>query len=350
VVLGAPIPWAGGIARCGLIGLGLGTPLLAGGLLFAEPLWLAAALFALALAWLPFLAGLAVALARSLAASEMNWPLRQAGLALAVAVASGLLLAGGLAGAWPLPDLLRAADLHAAWGLFGWLLILIVGVAYQVVPMLQITPAYPRRLVRALTWLLPLALLAYSLGRLNEAAYADAAARVAVVGSLAFALATLSVLHRRRRKLPDVTLDFWRLGMAALIAAMLLFVLLDPLPESQRAPAELSLGLLFLLGFAASVVNGMLYKIVPFLAWFHLQSQTGAKAGTIPNMREMIPEAGMRRHFRLHFAAVCLLAPAPFLPAWAATPGLLALLFGGHLLWLNLRRARARFLAYGGRL
>jgi hypothetical protein len=344
VVLGTPIPRAGAIARCGLIGLGLGTPALALGLLWGEPAWLAAAMAALALAWLPFLAGLAVALAHSLSTSETLWPMRQAGLALLVTVASGLVLAGALAGYWPMPDLLLAVDLHAAWGLVGWLLILVVGVAYQVVPMLQITPAYPSRLSRALTWLLPLALLGYSLGRVHDTG-AEAAALAAAGAALAFAAATLHVQHRRRRKLADVTLDFWRLGMAALILATVVFVLLDHLPEA----AGLSLGLLFLLGFVASVVNGMLYKIVPFLAWFHLQTQTGAKAGTIPNMRDMIPEPAMRRHFHLHLAAICLLVPAPFLPAWMAAPGLLALLFGSHLLWLNLRRARSAFIAHGGR-
>ena len=35
------------------------------------------------------------------------------------------------------------------------------------------------------------------------------------------------------------------------------------------------LGVLMIVGFAMSVINGMLYKIVPFLVWFHLQSRRG---------------------------------------------------------------------------
>ncbi len=351
VVLGSPVPWPGVLSWCGLLGLGAGTPLLAAGLLFGEPVCLVAALVALAVAWLPFLAGVAVALSRALSGGEMDWPLRLAGLALPVTVLTGLALAGGLAGLWSVPDLAGLVDLHAGWGLYGWILVLVVGVAYQVVPMLQITPAYPRRVTRALAWLLPAGLLAYTLEVLSDLPTLHWLSLAAAGGgSLVFAAATLTLQQRRRRKLADVTLDFWRLGLAALALSTLLYAGLDALPDPARAAAELSLGLLFLLGFAASVVNGMLYKIVPFLAWFHLQSQTGARAGTIPNMREMIDEAAARRHFRLHVAAVCLLAPAPFLPAWLASFGLLALAFGGHGLWLNLRAARAAFLAYGGRL
>jgi hypothetical protein len=93
-----------------------------------------------------------------------------------------------------------------------------------------------------------------------------------------------------------------------------------------------------------------LYKIVPFLAWFHLKTQTGARVSSIPNMKELIPDKLMRRHFRLHLAALLLLLPAPFLPAFAAYPGLLLLAIGAIRQELNLRHAKRLFLHFGGRL
>lgn len=349
VVLGAPVPRAEWVSRCGLYGLVSGSLLLAAGLFQGEPFMLTAAMAALAVAWLPFLAGLGLALARALSGGDMDWPLRLSGLALLATVVSGFALAGGLAGWWPLPDLAVWLNLHAGWGLFGWVAVLIVGVAYQVVPMLQLTPAYPRRLSRTMAWLLPLGVAAYSLDQLAGWPFRGGA-WLAGASGLAFGMATLSLLRRRRRRLADVTLDFWRLGMVSLAGSSGLFILLDALPAAWQDKAELSLGLLFLLGFAAAVVNGMLYKILPFLAWFHLQSQTGARAGSIPNLREMIAEPAMRRHFRLHLGAVCLLVPAPWLPSGAALPGLLLLLASGQVLWLNLLAARRAFLAHGGRL
>lgn len=354
VVVGTPVPGVAGIAASVLVGLGVGVPLLALGLLLGEPALLLAAALLLALAWLPFLGGTLIALVRARSVPQVVWPMRKAWLALLVTLLLGWSLAGGLAGAVPLPDPILATRLHAAWGLAGWVLLLVMGVAYQVVPMLQITPAYPDAISRRLTWALLAGLLLYSGAGLSGLDGDDGVAWLAVAllagGTIVFAFATLDIQRRRRRRLPDVTLDFWRLGMASLILAAMVAVLLPRVPEARREAAELGLGIVFLLGFAASVVNGMLYKIVPFLAWFHLQAQTGAKATQIPSMKQMIPDPDARRHFRLHLAACLLLAPVPFLPPATAIPGLLLLAASGQGLWLNLLRARRLFLAYGGRL
>ena len=80
-----------------------------------------------------------------------------------------------------------------------------------------------------------------------------------------------------------------------------------------------------------SVVNGMLYKIVPFLIWFHLQS---FKLGwrNMPNMRQILPEQCTRPQMWLHFAAVpLLLAAAAGMPRITY---LAALVFGISNLWL----------------
>ena len=97
------------------------------------------------------------------------------------------------------------------------------------------------------------------------------------------------------------------------------------------------------------MVNGMLYKIVPFLAWFHLQSQLQAKAGTIPTMKDMINERLMRGQFRLHLIACVLLVGVPFWPQLGiAAGGVLAL--SAAVLWINLWSAVQRFAGHGGRL
>jgi hypothetical protein len=79
------------------------------------------------------------------------------------------------------------------------------------------------------------------------------------------------------------------------------------------------------------VVTGMLYKIVPFLAWFHLQARLGFKPGQ-PSMRDYLPEARARGQFRLYLAALACLLAAPFLP-WLALPG--GLLLAASAAWLG---------------
>lgn len=346
VVLGTPVPAVRTVAWAGWLGLAVGTPLLALGLWQGEPVLLVAAMTVLTAGLLPWLLGVAASLSRFRGPPATGWPMRQAWLALVLTLAFGLRLAGGLAGLWPLPDPQPFTAMHLTWGLGGWVMILIMGVAYQVVPMLQLTPAYPAVPARWLTWLALAGLLGYTLATLFALEWAWLMALPTLVAAVAFGLVTLDLQRRRRRKLGDVTLDFWRLGMVSLMLCALTLPWLAWLPEA----AQTSLGLTFLLGFAAAVVNGMLYKIVPFLAWFHLQAQTGARAGAIPNMKQFLPEAAARRHLRLHLAAVLLLLPAPWLPPLLATPGLILLAASAQVLWLNLIGVRRLFLSYGGRL
>lgn len=359
VVLGAPVPAVRLVSWLGLLGMSSGAPSLALGFLLGEPLWLYAGMLFLATGLAPIIVAIAVSLIRT-TAPHIAWPIRQACFSLLLTVALGIALVGGLADLWPLSMFAELTALHASWGLVGWVLILVVGVAYQVVPMLQITPPYPVRLSRWLTWIMLAGLLLLSGASLVEShAVSQLGVLLLVTASIGFALATLRIQSRRRRKLPDVTLDFWRLGMASLILAAVQFPLLSWLPETWLEPAQISLGLLFLLGFAASVISGMLYKIVPFLAWFHLKTQTGARVGTIPNMKEMIPDKLARLHFRLHLAALTLLLPAPFLNLafppdaaieFAMLPGLLLLAASAIRQGLSLLHARTLFLRFGGRL
>ncbi len=227
--------------------------------------------------------------------------------------------------------------------------LLVISVAYQVVPMFQITPPYPPYLSRwlvgvmfallllhaAAPWLAPVA------GTLIDTGLAS--------GILLFAFATLRLQSRRRRKLPDVTLDYWRLGMASLMICVPVWLAAQLSPAWANSDAyPLLLGVLFIGGFAVSVVCGMLYKIVPFLAWFHLQAQLQARAGSIPTMKNMIAERWMRMQFRLH---LCRLRLARCVCVWpplaAAAGGVLAL--SAVLLWINLLSAARRFSGYGGR-
>jgi hypothetical protein len=276
--------------------------------------------------------------------------IRFAVLGLALTLLLGMALALLRAGWWTPPAVASAINAHISFGLVGWVLLLVIGVAYQVVPMFQLTPPYPPRLSRWLAGALFALLLLHAAAPLLPRIVAHSVDAALAVGILLFAAATLRLQSRRRRKLPDVTLDFWRLGMASLIASVAVWSVAQAWPAWADSDAyPLLLGILFIGGFATSVVNGMLYKIVPFLAWFHLQAQLQARAGSIPTMKDMIPEGRMRGQFRLHLAACALLAAALWLPPLAMAAGC-ALALSALLLELNLLAAVRRFVGHGGRL
>lgn len=307
-----------------VVGMGLGwKPGLQGGAL----------LLGMALVLLLSLGGFALWRSTSRHATRPAMVLALVALAAAFLTAISLLLNYH----WHLPLAHPWSRYHIGWAALGWVGLLIIGVAYQVVPMFQITPEYPRWLRRGLVPLLGLLLLVWPLFAAGQAD--TLVGLLLAAGMVLFAQQTLWLQSRRRRRLADVTLDFWRLAMISLIAATLVWIadLIHPHPA-----LELVAGGLYLLGFAGSAVNGMLYKIVPFLIWLHLNNrlqQAGRRQSRVPNMKQVIPERLARRQFRLHLAALAVLLPGlagvpiPMMVIAAAWLG------SGVLLWWNLGQA-----------
>lgn len=336
VLVGVRVAWPRLLAAACHGLLALGTLGLAAGFLGAGALAFRLAVLLLGLGLGGFLLALGWGLARAPNTQDSVRGMRWAAFGLLLLLLLGLRLALGHAGLgmdlwrWPL------TDLHLAIGLVGWIATLVAVVAWQVVPMFQMTPAYPAVLRRALppgvfallAWLglakwqgwplpwLPWLLLAGLLG--------------------GFALVTLRLLGQRRRKVGDSSLAYWRLGMAMLLLAALAAMLAWWLSGAATERMLVSATLLFLLGFALSVASGMLYKIVPFLVWLHWQQRVSTRLAlrhqmVLPNMRSILPEARCRRQLQCHALALVMLLAAVWLPAlvrpaallWAASFALL---------------------------
>lgn len=228
---------------------------------------------------------------------------------------------------------------HISLALGGWVLLLSIGVSYQVVPMFQLTPQYPKWLTVSLAPALFVLLLNKLILLVLDAPprWAELAATwLFWLFALFFPLATLTLQYQRKRRIPDATLQFFRIGMVSLLCVALFAIATPTLINSERT--KIMAGLIFILGFAMSLILGMLYKIVPFLVWFHLFR--GGSFHSIPNMKEIIPEPWTWRHLWLH---VCTLFAALLAPWWiiAAWLLMLCLLLQGILLGYTLFNAIA---------
>lgn len=334
VLTGVAVPRPRPLAATVHGALVLGTLALVLGLL-GVPALLPAALALLGVAFAALLAGTLVALVRIGARRNATVRgLRLALGALAVAVVLGLarLAAWGLGLGVPM----LATDLHVAWALIGWIGLLIVSVSFQVVPMFQITPEYPRWMR---TWLVPavLGLLAvWSLGVVLGSPSTERLARLGVgTGIASWALTTIVLQRRRRRRIPEVTMGYWRLGTGSAMAAAVLWVLGDAAGPADRR--ELLTGVLVLVGAAQSIIHGMLYKIVPFLVWLHGRSRPDG----VKSMSRVVPDVRVRRQLWLHAGALLALVAAVLAPVLAPFAGAVYALSCaalGYDLWSAARR------------
>ncbi|GBG00930.1 hypothetical protein AZSI13_02570 [Azospira sp. I13] len=335
VATGAGVEHPLGVARAvhGLFTGGL--LLLLGGFLSFRPLYFQAAVGLFAAGLLIFLWAAGRALARVPASSPIQWALKLAAAGLAITVLLGLVLASALGFSLPWP-LLQITGIHLSWGLVGWGVLLLSGVAYVVVPMFLLTPSFPGWLSRILAPGLFLALALWSGAEAAGLALAPWLGGVLMAGCGVFAGVTLWLLVRSKRARLDATHRYWRLGLGSGLAALTLLALGLLMPSLGGWNGwPLLFGVLILVGGFMSVISGMLYKIVPFLIWLHLQN-AGQGQVLAPNMKKIMPESAMGRQMACHAAALALLAAAVLWPEWLARPAGAALLVSSLWLMRNL--------------
>lgn len=308
------------------------TLLLVAGLLWGRPDWLSAAVPLLLLGIGGFVVVVAMALWRTPATGTTLWAMRLAIGGLVITALLGGLLAETLARGIPLP-LVELANVHLAWGLGGWGMMLLVGVSYQVVPMFQLTRAYPVWFARWFGPVLLAMLLVWSLRiMLDREGWTLAAGLPLLVILSGYGGITLWLQYTRRRKVHDATSMYFRVAMLSLLAFSALAILSLLRPEVDADPrTALWLGILAFSGVFVSGITGMIYKIVPFLNWLHLQ-RLGGPLSAVPNMRKMIPADAMTGQLRLHLLATALLLAAVWEPVLTRLAGVL---FAASCAWLG---------------
>ena len=331
-----PVAAGANVWRPGLVAalvhpsLTLGAAALVAGFLGAGRLAMQGAAVLLGAGATVFVAVTGVGLLRSPAIGPTLASLKGAVLGLAVTVGLGVTAVSVFGWGTGVP-LLTLVHLHAAWGVGGWSLLLVTAVAYLVVPMFQLTPAYPVRFSRWLPVALGGALGAWTLGIVFEVTPLEGLATALALGVLvAFAGKTLRLQAQRKRKVLDTTFFAWRVGLGSLLAAAVLLGLLGFGPDAlPRARLEYLLGVALFAGAFPAMMAGMLYKIVGFIDWLHLQRVMANP----PVMQKVLPDAQQRWQWRLAGLALLLLAGGALWPPLARVGGLAFAAACGLLEW-----------------
>jgi len=270
--------------------LSIGTLLLASGWIFEIKIFLQISYLFLLLGSLVLGSILGFGLFKSPNKSPILVSTRFAFIALIITLGLGFVLLALFAFDVQIYNPIFLTKLHLTWGLIGWTFLLVVGIAYQVVPMFQITPIYPNYFSRSFAVFLFGILIGWTIGIPLDI--------ILALLAISFAITTLKIQHKRLRKLPDMTLNFWRFGMFFLIINAVFYLTGYVWNFPQR---EILQGVLFVGGFVLPVIQGMLYKIIPFLIWLHLTNAQldFTKKTKVPNVKQIITEKWQRGHFWL---------------------------------------------------
>ncbi|MCW9014000.1 MAG: hypothetical protein OQL06_09475 [Gammaproteobacteria bacterium] len=344
VLAGASIPKAATISTIIHALYSLGVALFTFGLATTKTSFIKLALVVLIPALLIFLIAVSMSLFRAQSSHASVTGMRIAIASLWITLALGGILATGQA--WDSVPLLRhITSIHIAWASIGWVTIMITAIAYQVVPMFQVTNDYPDISKRYFSRLIFICLLGWSATHFFESELANNYdwLNQLVIFTLcclliAFVSITFHLQIQRKKRLADASMYFWMTGLGCLSLSMLLYFY----SEITRHDLSILIAIVFLTGFAFSVINGMLYKIVPFLVWLHLHRKlafTNKGISGIPTMNEVISREKMLHQYYLHVVALILTVLAYFMPAVFFYPAALAWLTNWSLLFVHLVQA-----------
>ena len=199
------------------------------------------------------------------------------------------------------------ANIHSVWAVFGFAGILIIGVAFQVLPMFYVAPRFKQFCKRRVVLLISTGLLIWMLLSSFAEEYALYAKLWIATFFWAFATTVWIKFNKRKRPISDVTVWYWRAASIFLTFGSFLWIY----DEFFKHEYIVMVGILIGGGFILSIMLGMLYKIVPFLVWFHLNAMGYM---TIPTMNEMINKTAAKVQFFLFIVSLVGFVFAFYMP------------------------------------
>jgi hypothetical protein len=222
--------------------------------------------------------------------------------------------------------------LHILFGLFGFALLLIMGVSFQVIPMFYVAPDFPKFIQNKLPLIIFILLFVSALFFFLDINFLI----LKIIFSsliISFCFYGLKSLNNRKRPVFDATLWYWKFSLVCLAISLIIWLV--------GFDTNYILAVVFAFGFLYSLLQGMVYKIIPFLSWFHLSSKGYFK---LPTIREFIDERYIKIHFFVHISSVIFFVLSYFLNDLIYLASILFLL-SNILFFLNCLNAVKKYIS-----
>ncbi len=223
--------------------------------------------------------------------------------------AAGILMAINLGYPFIQGDHLQYLKLHVDVAFIGWVLITIMGVSYKLIPMFSLSHGYSQKSSVWAFVFINVGLLGLStvMHYKNIPGVYFFFVILIAAGVLVFLFQILLILKHRLRKKLDIGMKHSVAAFIILLLNTILGVFLV-LNNFSNLSLELKLTLVYgfsaLIGFFSILTVGQLYKILPFLVWYHkFSSKVGIEP--VPLLREMFSEKSATIELYLLVTAFC---------------------------------------------
>lgn len=197
---------------------------------------------------------------------------------------------------------------HILFALFGFVFMVIMGVSMVLLPMFSLAHKFNDWFSKMAFYLITTSLLVGGpLILLTGNKFIILIVVLGILISLIFYLFQVFEIYRKRpRRTPDIGIDTMFFSHVFLIIAILFGI---SIPAWNKAIYIFVIFLLF--GFVNLLIYGSLFKIIPFLTWFHKFSELVGKK-KVPMLADMLPQKIPNIQIIIHLLGLTLLTAGYF--------------------------------------
>jgi hypothetical protein len=278
-----------------------------------------------------FVFNLACTLAKVKRWNTIKFGITSALIWLSATVAAGLFVTASKFWTFFAFQPLAAMHAHAHLGVVGVFVLMIVTVSYKLVPMFTLSELQSERRAWASVALINIGLLGIFITVFFQEPFRLLFALVTIGGFVLYGWELIAILRARNRRTLDWGMKYFLTAIGLLLPLSILALALtwSGLPANAvTMQLESVYGLLALFGLVGLAILGMLYKIVPFLVWFHSYSRHIGRA-KVPSLADMYSVPLQIAGYWTFLAGLASLSLAT---AWSHAAGIR---WGGGLLVLS---------------
>ena len=202
-------------------------------------------------------------------------------------IVTGFILALGLGGVVSV-DVTNILKAHLYLVLGGFVLLTIMGISLTLIPMFSLAHGFSDRAIKIGFNLVSIGVLAVAIGSIFNIIPLQYLGYLLTLIGVGFYIYQIYLIYLLRvRKELDIWAKSMIFGFSSLILSLILGIVYF-LPNMSESWLHSSMWF-FILGFIGFLINGHLYKIVPFLVWFERFSPLVGKE-RVPMLHEMYPK------------------------------------------------------------
>ncbi len=224
---------------------------------------------------------------------------------LVVTAIAGLLLVINLVQPYIKIDHLQYLTLHAHIAFIGWVSMVVMGVTYKLIPMFTLSHGFSLTNGKWAFWLINIGLLGISavIYYKNVSLFFYIFVGLITIGIILFLFQVHIIFKKRIRKGFDIGIRFSLIAYIMLGVTTILGTFMAFGNPNSLINLTLVYGYLIMFAYLSMLIVGQMYKIVPFLVWYHkFSSKVGLEK--VPMLKDMFNEKYAAYGFYLMFTAV----------------------------------------------